>query len=60
MSELQKKIDAIENRAAESQLLSELAIDSETRLYNASLAKKLRWQATKLRHQHNEMPGRIK
>lgn len=51
MTDLKNRIDELETRSLESQLIADLATDPETRLYNASLAKKLRTQAAKLRRE---------
>jgi hypothetical protein len=51
MTDLQNRIDELDARSLESQLIADLATDPEARLYNTSLAKKLRIQAAKLRRQ---------
>jgi hypothetical protein len=49
MTDLQNRIEQLEARSVESQLIADLATDPETRLYNTGLAKELRGQAAKLR-----------
>lgn len=49
MSEVQKRIEQVEAKAAESELLSRLSVDPEARLYNRRLAIELREFAAKLR-----------
>jgi hypothetical protein len=51
MTDLQTRIDKLETRGVESQLIADLATDPETRLYNTSLARELMDQAAKLRRQ---------
>jgi hypothetical protein len=51
MTDLQNRIDELDARSLESQLIADLATDPEARLYNTSLAKELRTQAAKLRRQ---------
>jgi hypothetical protein len=51
MTDLQKRIDQLEARSLESQLIADLATDPEARLYNSSLAKELMDQAANLRRQ---------
>jgi hypothetical protein len=51
MTDLQNRIEELDARSLESQLIADLATDPEARLYNTSLAKKLRTQAAKLRRQ---------
>ncbi|MBS0530973.1 MAG: hypothetical protein JSS22_16505 [Proteobacteria bacterium] len=49
MNDLQKRIDQLEARSLESQLIADLATDPEARIYNRSLAKELMDQARRLR-----------
>ena len=49
MTDLQNRIEQLEARSLESQLIADLATDPEARLYNTGLAKELRGQAAKLR-----------
>ena len=49
MTELEKRIDEIEKKAAESELIGTLATDPEVRNYNTRLAIELRDYAGKLR-----------
>jgi hypothetical protein len=49
MTDLQKQIDDLEKRAAESALIANLATDPEARLYNTSLARELRDVVARLR-----------
>jgi len=51
MTDLQQRIDQLEARSLESQLIADLATDPEARLYNTSLARELRDQAERLRKQ---------
>lgn len=51
MSDLQKRIDEVEAKATESELLAGLSVDPEARLYNRRLAVELREFAAKLRGQ---------
>jgi hypothetical protein len=51
MTDLQHRIDQLEARSLESQLIADLATDPEARVYNTGLAKELRDQAVKLRGQ---------
>jgi hypothetical protein len=49
MTDLQNRIDQLEARSLESQLIADLATDPEARVYNTSLARELRDQAAQLR-----------
>jgi hypothetical protein len=49
MNDLQKRIDQLEARSLESQLIADLATDPEARLYNTALARELMGQAARLR-----------
>lgn len=49
MTDLNKRIDALEKLAAESDLIAQLAADPKARSSNAKLANELRQFATKLR-----------
>lgn len=49
MTDTQKRIDEIEARAAESELIGSLATDDEVRVYNRRLAVELRELAARLR-----------
>lgn len=49
MSDTQRRIEEIEARAAESDLIGSLAMDDEVRVYNRRLAVELREFAAKLR-----------
>jgi hypothetical protein len=51
MIEIQKRIDDLEKRAAESAQIAARSTDPETRRYNASLARELRDITAKLRSQ---------
>ena len=51
MTDLQNRIDQLEARSLESQLIADLATDPEARLYNTGLARELMDQAAKLRRQ---------
>ena len=51
MQDIQKRIDEIEVRAAESALIADLATDYEARTYNGRLARQLRELAADLRKQ---------
>jgi len=51
MTDLQNRIDQLEARSLESQLIADLATHPEARLYNAGLARELMDQAAKLRRQ---------
>jgi protein subunit release factor A len=51
MSDLQKRIDHLEETAAQSEMLSERSTDEEVRSYNRRLAVKLREYAQRLRQQ---------
>jgi hypothetical protein len=54
MSDLQKRIDHLEEQAAQSELLSEAATAEELRIYNRRLANELREIARQLRTQMEE------
>jgi hypothetical protein len=56
MNDLEKQIDELETRSAESALIAELATDPQARRYNSSLARELSDLAAKLRSQER---GRI-
>jgi hypothetical protein len=49
MDERQRRIDEIEAKAAESELIASLAADPEARIYNRRLAEELREYAQQLR-----------
>lgn len=51
MTDLQREIDEIETKAAESALIANLATDPEARALNTRLAQELRERAEKLRQQ---------
>ena len=55
MTDLQNRIDQLEARSLESQLIADLATDPEARLYNSSLAKELMDQAGNLRRQLHQL-----
>lgn len=57
MDERQRRIDEIEAKAAESELIASLAADPEARIYNRRLAEELREYAQQLRE--NSSPSRI-
>ena len=50
MNDLEKCIDELETRGAESALIAQLATDPEARLYNTGLARELLDLAAKLRN----------
>lgn len=49
MTDLQKRIDDLEKRSAESALIARLASEPDTRAYNLSLATQLQREAELLR-----------
>jgi hypothetical protein len=51
MTEHQKRIDALEAKAAESGLISDLATDPDARIRNTRLALELREYIAKLRRE---------
>ena len=55
MTDLQNRIDQLEARSLESQLIADLATDPEARLYNSSLAKELMDQAANLLRQLHQL-----
>ena len=51
VTDLEKRIEDIETKAAESELLGNLSMDEEARIYNRRLAVKLKEYARRLRRQ---------
>ena len=51
MNDLQKRIDELEIKAAESALIADLATDPEARIYNTRLAQELREYIARLRRE---------
>jgi hypothetical protein len=51
MTDLQKQIDEIETKAAESALIANLATDPEARAFNTRLTQELRERVERLRQQ---------
>jgi hypothetical protein len=49
LTDLQKKIDDVEAKAAESELIGRLSADPEARIYNRRLAEELREYAARLK-----------
>ncbi|WFU82597.1 hypothetical protein QA645_07630 [Bradyrhizobium sp. CIAT3101] len=51
MTDLEERVEEIEARAAESELLGNLSMEEEARIYNRRLAVELKEYALKLRGQ---------